>query len=75
MITFLFVPCLIFLASLPLTTELVTAVQIPINNSLLVVRVEGIEGFEGIGGGEGDRGVGGDVIGSLHSTGEQSGEN
>ena len=39
-----------FLASLPLTTELVTALQIPINNSLLVV---GVGGLQGVGGGEG----------------------
>ena len=43
------VPCWIFLAaSLLLTTELVTALQIPINNSLLFLRVEGVEGVEGI---------------------------
>ena len=73
------VPCWIFLASLPLTTELVTAVQIPINNSLLVVRVEGVErGGGGGGGGGGESGEGGEGnngVGSPHSTGEPSGDN
>ena len=76
MITFLFVPCWIFRASLPLTTELVTAVQIPINNSLLVVRVEGVERGGGGGGGEsGEGGEGNNGVGSPHSTGEPSGDN
>ena len=44
------VPCWIFLASLPLTTELVTALQIPINNSLLVVGLGGLQGLGGLGG-------------------------
>ena len=55
-ITFLIVPCWIFLAaSLLLTTELVTALQIPINKSLLVLRVGDIEGV-GVGGEDGDGG-------------------
>ena len=50
------VPCWIFLAaSLLLTTELVTALQIPINKSLLVLRVGDIEGV-GVGGEDGDGG-------------------